>query len=151
MAQLVEILTYRKTKSIHLTQPMSWRLMSWSISIRSFAIVVQNYHDVIMGAMASQITSLTIVYSTVYSSADRRKYKSSTSLAIVRGLHRWPVNSPHKGPATRKMFPFDDVIMKFGGNFICWHLFCHWMTRQLCCCVLGKSFYRYIHPEWKNN
>ena len=75
---------------------MSWRLMSWPISIRSFAIVVQNYHDVIMGAMASQITSLTIVYSTVYSSADRRKYKSPTSLAIVRGLHRWPVNSPHK-------------------------------------------------------
>ena len=61
--------------------------------------------------MASQITSLTIVYSTVYSGADERKHQSSASLAFVRGIHRWPVNSPHKGPVTRKMFPFDDVIM----------------------------------------
>ena len=51
---------------------------------------------VIMGAMASQTTSLTIVYSTVYSGADHRKYQSSASLAFVRGIHRWPVNSPHK-------------------------------------------------------
>ena len=64
-----------------------------------------------MGAMASQITSLTIVYSTVYSGADQRKRKSSASLAFVRGIHRWPVNSPHKGPVARKMFPFGDVIM----------------------------------------
>ena len=64
-----------------------------------------------MGAMASEITSLTIVYSTVYSGADQRKHKSSTPLAFVQGIHRWPVNSPHTGPVTRKMFPFDDVIM----------------------------------------
>ena len=69
------------------------------------------YNDVIMSAMASQITSLTIVYSTIYSSADQRKRESSASLAFVRGLHRWPMNSPHKWPVTRKMFPFDDVIM----------------------------------------
>ena len=67
--------------------------------------------DVIMSLMASQITSLTIVYSTVYSGADHRKHQRSVSLAFVRGIHRWPVNSPHKGPVTRKMFPFDDVIM----------------------------------------
>ena len=70
------------------------------------------YGDVIMGAMASQITSLTIVYSTVYSSANQRKHQSSASLAFVRGIHRRPVNSPHKWPVTRKMFPFDDVIME---------------------------------------
>ena len=64
-----------------------------------------------MGAIASQITSLTIVYSTVYTDADQRKYQSSASLAFVRGIHRGPVNSPHKWPVTRKMFPFDDVIM----------------------------------------
>ena len=64
-----------------------------------------------MGAMASQITSLTIVYSTVYSDADQRKHKSSASLAFVRGIHRGPVNCPHKWPVTRKMCPFDDVIM----------------------------------------
>ena len=64
-----------------------------------------------MGAMASQITSLTIVYSTVYWGANERQQQSSTPLAFVRGIHRSPVNSPHKGPVTRKMVPFDDVIM----------------------------------------
>ena len=67
--------------------------------------------DVIMSAMASQITSLTSVHSSVYSGADQRKHQSSASLAFVRGIHRWPVNSPHKGPVRRQMFPFDDVIM----------------------------------------
>ena len=71
----------------------------------------RHYTDVIMGTIASQITSLTIVYSTVHSGADQRKHQSSASLAFVRGIHRWPGNSPHKGPVTRKMFPFDDVIM----------------------------------------
>ena len=70
-----------------------------------------HYSDVIMGVMASQITSLTIVHSTVYSDADQRKHQSSASLAFVRGIHQGPVNSPHKWPVTRKMFPFDDVIM----------------------------------------
>ena len=53
-----------------------------------------HYNDVIMGAMASQITSLTIVYSSVYSGADQRKHQSSASLASVLGIHRWPVNIP---------------------------------------------------------
>ena len=70
------------------------------------------YNDVIMRAMASPITNLTIVYSTVYSR--RRKHQSLASLAFVRGIHRWPVNSPHNGPVTRKMFSFDDVIMILG-------------------------------------
>ena len=52
-----------------------------------------------------------IVYSTVYSGTDQSKHQSSASLAFVRGIHRWPVNSPNKGPVTRKMFPFDDTIM----------------------------------------
>ena len=52
-----------------------------------------------------------IVDSTVYSGADQRKHQGSASLAFVRGIHRWPVNSPHKWPVTRKMFPFDEVIM----------------------------------------
>ena len=70
-----------------------------------------HYYDVIMGAKPSQITSLAIVYSTVYSGANQRKHQSSASLAFVRGIHRGPVNSPHKWPVTRKMFPFDDVTM----------------------------------------
>ena len=44
--------------------------------------------------------------------ADQSKHQSSASLAFVRGIHRWPVNSPHKSPVTRKMFPFDDVIIR---------------------------------------
>ena len=73
----------------------------------------QHYSDIIMSRMASQITSLTVVYSTVYSSTDQRKHQSFASLAIVRGIHRWLVNSPHKGPVTQKMFSFDDVIIMY--------------------------------------
>ena len=64
-----------------------------------------------MGGIMSQITSLTIIYSTDYSGADQRKHQSSVSLAFVREIHRGPVNSPHKWRVTRKMFPIDDVIM----------------------------------------
>ena len=64
-----------------------------------------------MGAIASHITILAIVYSAVWLGTDQRKHQSSVSLAFLRGIHRRPVNSPHKGPVTRKMLPFDDVIM----------------------------------------
>ena len=70
-----------------------------------------HYNDVIMGTKAYEVTSLTIVYSSVYSGADERKHQSSASLAFVRGIHRWPVNSSHKEPVKRKIFPFDDIIM----------------------------------------
>ena len=67
-----------------------------------------------MNTMAFQITSLTIVYPTVYSGADERKYQSSASMAFVcvfGGGHRWLAKSPHKdkGPLTRNMLQFDDV------------------------------------------
>ena len=77
----------------------------------NFTNILDSYNDVIISLMASDITSLTIFYSTVYSVTDQRKHQRSASLAFVRGNHRLPVNSPHKGPMTRKMFPFDDVIM----------------------------------------
>ena len=70
-----------------------------------------HYDDVIMTMLESQITSLTVVYSIVYSGVHQRKHQSSASLAFVREIHRGPVNFPHKWPVTRKMFPFDDVIM----------------------------------------
>ena len=73
--------------------------------------VMYHYADVIMSAMASQITGVSNDCSTVCSGADRRTHQSSASLAFVQGIRRWPVNSPHKGPVTRKMLPFDDVIM----------------------------------------
>ena len=73
--------------------------------------LLYRYNDVIMSAMASQITILTIVYSGVYSAADGRKHQSSASLAFLRRIHRWTVNSPDKGPVTQKMSSSDDAIM----------------------------------------
>ena len=66
-----------------------------------------HYSDVIMSAMVSNHWRL--VCPTACSGTDQRKHQSSASLASVRGIHRWPVNSLHKGPVTWKMFPFDDV------------------------------------------
>ena len=113
-----------------------------------------HYDDVIMGTIASQITSLTIVYSTVYSGADQSKHQSSASLAFVWGIHRGPVNSPHKWPVTRKMFPFDDVIMYFD-NFIKVYqgLFEHPSTENLklyvCCKTrMISNFSPYNPNKW---
>ena len=75
------------------------------------SILRKHYSDVIMNEMASHIAGVSMVCSTVYSGADQRKHQTSASLAFVRRIHRWPVNSPHRGPVTRKMFPFDDVFM----------------------------------------
>ena len=101
------------------------------------------HSDVIMDAMASQITSLTIVYSTVYSGADQRKHQSFASLAFVRGIHRSPVNPPHKGPVTRKTFPFDDVIMSWlGACHICVHLYTSW------CAILVDQCTKHHLSSW---
>ena len=86
------------------TPPYTWKL-------QNIGYGACHYGDVLIGAMASQMTRLTIVYSIFFPGADQRKHQCSTSLAFVRGIHRWSVNSPHKGLLTRKMFPFDDVIM----------------------------------------
>ena len=69
------------------------------------------YNDVIMSAIAYEITGVSIGCSAVCSGADQNKHQSSASLVFVRGFYRWPVSSPHKSPVTQKMFPFDDVIM----------------------------------------
>ena len=120
-------LIYQNRKMMQLTWYNAWQKECLLVSGASRCIYVgrQNrnccfgtttsaftfhYNDVIMGAIASQVTSLMIVYSTVYSGADQRKHESSVALAFVRGIRRGPVNSPHKWPVTQKMFPFDDVI-----------------------------------------
>ena len=95
-----------------------------------------HYDDVIMDSIASQITSLTIVYPTVHSDADQSKHQSSASLAFVWEIHRWPVNFPHKWPVTRKMFPFDDVIMwleqiTHGNMGIVWYVIPPWASNQI--------------------
>ena len=95
-------------------QILTWvaRRLKSPATVWVFFQLVQHYTDVIMSEVASQITSLASVYSTVKLGVDQRKHQSSASLAFVRGIHRRPVNSSHKGPVTRKMFPFDDVIMR---------------------------------------
>ena len=75
-------------------------------------LFTKHYSDAINSAMASQITGASNVCSTVCSGADQRKHHSSVSLAFVRRIHRWPVDSPHKIPITQKMYPIDYVIMK---------------------------------------
>ena len=94
-----------------------------------FMYCLIHYSDIIMGMMASQITSPTIVNSTVYLGADQRKQQSSVSLAFVQGTHRWPVNSPHKGPVTQKMFPFDDVIISYSTDNITVNILL-WISHQ---------------------
>ena len=82
-------------------QPSSQHQKDWSLIV--------HYSDAIMSTMASEIST---VCSTVSSGADK-KNQSSTSLAFVRRIHRWPMDSPHKEPVTRKMFPCDVVIVYF--------------------------------------
>ena len=78
---------------------------------RTYYMTRKHYVDVIMTTMASQITSLTVVYSIVYSGTDQKKTSKLRVTGLCAGNSPGPVNSPHKGPVTRKMFPFDDVIM----------------------------------------
>ena len=97
-------------------------IWSHALMFQSFSLVTNNmttvhYSDVMISAMVPQTTGVSIVYWTVCSSADQRKHQSSTSLIFVRGIHRWSVNFPHKGPVTRNMFPFDDVIMR--SEYLC--------------------------------
>ena len=123
-----------KRKSF-ICQYMEKMFSMWQHTINTFVLINArahiadiHYSDVTMGKIASQITSLTIVYSIVYSDADKRGYQSSASLAFVQGIHRGPVNSPRKWSVTREMLPFDEVIM-------CWfiHVRCnsYWFSVEL--------------------
>ena len=91
--------------------------------------------------MTSQVTSESVVYSTVYI-ADQRKHISPESLVFVRGIHWSPMNSPDKGPVTRKMFPFDDVIIQRGTN-----LYCYRTTTQ--CCTINAKAMKVAEKELK--
>ena len=71
--------------------------------------------------------------------AYQRKYQSSVSLAFVWGIHRWPVNSPPKGPITRTMFPFDDVIMVFGAYWLPGNLNNHVWSGEMISPGLGRG------------
>ena len=113
-------------------------------------IWITHYSDVIIGPMASQITILTIVYSIVYSGGDQRKLQCSASLAFVRGNHRGPVNSPHKWPVTRKMFPFDDVIMH--AEFIGGHINRFALSKTSLPSLFSNWYEHLNYPlQWRHN
>ena len=111
---------------------------------RAIAYFLWNYNDVIIGATTSQITSFTIVYSTVYSGANKRKHQSSASLAFVRGIHRWPMNSPHEWPVTRKMFPFDDIMGIWESDRIALYISEYWCPLPWDSLIYGRGpcYYR---------
>ena len=102
-----------------------------------------------MSVMASQVTGVSIVCS-VGSDADQRRHQISTSLAFVWGIHRWPMNSPHKMPVTPKMFPFDNVIMDID-EFICT---CHVKKEALSGRLRGRHVASIIvrtkRPKWSD-
>ena len=123
---LGEMWPWPLTTHMSLTQGFSWSFMTmtvtmtvtkvrykylphsdWGHSRCRRAVDSSSYNDVTVKATLSQITSLMIVSSSVYSGADQRKHQSSASLAFVWGIH----GSPDKGSVTRKMFPYDDFIM----------------------------------------
>ena len=70
---------------------------------------MKHWSDVTMSAMVSQITGIWTVCSVVCSLTLKSKKTSKLGvIGFVRGNHQWPVDFPHKGPITRKMFPFDE-------------------------------------------
>ena len=102
----------------------------------AFEFIQFNSSDVIISTMASQITSLTISNSIVYSCADQRKHQSSASLAFVRRIHQWPVNSPQKGPVTRKKFLFEDFIMFYSKSHCFEKIGDLWILKMdIKCCI----------------
>ena len=122
-----------------------------SMIISNYTLKSSHYGNVIMGAMASQITSVSIVCWTICSGPDERKHQSSASLTFVRGIHRWPVNFPHRGSVMWKMFPFDDIIMaddKYVASFITdmWHMAGSNTTRDVLLRVGGQIV---IHRDTK--
>ena len=129
---------------------------------------INQYSDVIMTTMASQITSLAFVYSIVYSCADLRERQRSASLAFVRRIHRWPANFPNHGPVTRKMFSFDDVIMQWytagpecqmpsykfqGEGFLPWHVLNSFCFRNASCStskLKQNHVFREMRCHWRH-
>ena len=81
------------------------------VQVRAWRFLMEDWKLPTLQWSHNERDGVSTVCLTVSSDANQGQYQSSASLVFVRGIHRWPVNSPHKGPITRKMFPFDDVII----------------------------------------
>ena len=99
----IQSCTYRRLINHQISADSSTK---WVVTVDDY-ILLFHYIDFIMSALPSQITCVSIVCSAVCLGADQINHQSSASLAFVRGIHRRPVDSPHKGPVARKRFPFD--------------------------------------------
>ena len=106
-----------------------WNFTTWGRKIRS--VIPARYSN------NRHLVLFVVIYQAVLS----YPFHSSASLALVRGIHRRPVNSPHKWPVTRKMFPFDDVIMS-SPSLKCWHIsvLMHCIAYQLIYSANGSNF-----------
>ena len=110
----------------------SSEVLQWYMGKFHTGSPVIHYIDVIMSAIASQITGVSIVYSTVCSGLDQRKHQSSASLAFVRGFHQWPVNSLQKGQQRETCFHFmtsscdtDSPVIMRSSSDICMYVYSH--------------------------
>ena len=118
-AQPVASMDFLANKKLFNIQILCWNELKWYLQLfKIMKISVSRCDNEVdfpcffrTNVNINNIHDEMVVYLTVYSGADQRKHQSSASLAFVKGIHRSPVNSPQKGPVTRKMFPFDDVIM----------------------------------------
>ena len=97
--------------NVQRTHHWHWNRYRTEITRGSYFQNVTHYSDVMTDAMASQITSLPIVNSTVYSGADKGKTSKLRVTGLLRGIHRWPVSSPHKCPVTRKMLRHHEMYL----------------------------------------
>ena len=100
-----------------------------------------------MSAMASQITGVSIVCSKICLSADQKKHTNSVLLAFVRGIPRWQVDSPHKGPITRKMF---SIWWRHQGGKMGGQIDFVW-TRHIHIMCTGNRSQKLIPLQWRNN
>ena len=102
-------------------------VMAWIYSFTHRGIHRWHYNGVIMGAMASKITTRDSLLNRIFRRRSKKAWKHRVT-GLCGGIHRWPVNSTHTWPVTRKMLPFDDVIMISVDDIIQWTL-----SREVIC------------------
>ena len=115
---LIRYFTYAKTNVTNISKKKFSQMCYYDkqpYSVMAYHLISIEYHcsDVIMSVMASQITDISIICSTVCSGVDQRRHQSSASLAFVRGIHRWPVDCSHKQYAAHDIRRVREVSMGF--------------------------------------
>ena len=105
-------------------------------------VTIFNYSDVIISAMASKITGVSVVYSNVCSGSDPGKNQE----LCITGLCEW--NSPVTGPVTRSMFPFDNITMQ--QRQVCRYGDYHSDSSRCTPCGIGRGYYVLPSPKWRS-